>query len=440
MNILDSIFSIKNKGIHKIVTIFGIKIKTIFAEAYVNSQNHYEQKLNELKEKIKTTKLNVIFLSNEVSKWSYDSLYRKFADSEYFYPLIVIYPLSRLTKEEINKELKEHYNFYANKGYNVKYGYSNNESIPIKFFNPDIVFYPQPNYEITEENHPYNVSETALTMYCPYGIQTFEYKNNYLQKFHKFLFTYFCENELNIKRYESYKKDNSKNCVSVGYPKMDEFLENHVINYSKYWKNPDKFKIIYAPHHSFGKDATTNIGTFLENGKYILNLAKKYSDITTWIFKPHPRLKYTLKQSKLMSEAEIEEYWKEWEELGNIYELGDYIDIFKSSDLMITDCSSFLIEYLPSMHPLIRLVKKKSIAVNDFCKKCISQYYFANDNIELQNIFENLVLNNNDYKKEKRKELVKDIVDKNQPSADKIYDYILKILEIECINNEKNIN
>jgi len=434
---MDSIFSIKNKGRHKIVTIFGIKIKINSAEAYVNSQNHYEQKLNELKEKIKTTKLNVIFLSNEVSKWSYDSLYRKFADSEYFYPLIVIYPLSRLTKEEINKELKEHYNFYANKGYNVKYGYSNNENIPIKIFNPDIVFYPQP-YGIIEENHPYNVSETALTMYCPYGIQTFEYKNNYLQKFHKFLFTYFCENELNIKRYESYKKDNSKNCVSVGYPKMDEFLENHVINYSKYWKNPDKFKIIYAPHHSFGKDATTNIGTFLENGKYILNLAKKYSDITTWIFKPHPRLKYTLKQSKLMSEAEIEEYWKEWEEIGNIYELGDYIDIFKSSDLMITDCASFLSEYLPTGKPLIRCVNKNQIKMNKFGEKIISEYYISHNNKELKKFFEDIVVNKNDYKKVRRTELIKEIIDINQSSAEKIYNYILKILN-ESENNEKII-
>jgi len=436
---LDNVFSIKTKGVHDIITIFGLKLKIKSHKIYTEVRNNYDKVLSNLKRKVKTEKINIVFISNEPQKWSYNSLYKKFANSKFFEPVIVIYPLERLSKEEKITYLKEHYKFYADKGFNIKYGYYKDKNIPIKMFNPDIVFYPQPSDKIND-NSPNNVSKFALTMYCPYGVLTFKNKNNYKQDFHKFLFTYFCEHDLNIKRYETYKKGNSKNCISVGYPKLDEFLEDHYIDESKYWKNPDKFKIIYAPHHSFKNNGSTHISTFLENGRYILELAKLYSDTTTWIFKPHPRLKYVLKEKGYMNDSDIEKYWNEWASIGRIYDSGDYIDIFKSSDLMITDCSSFLIEYLPSMHPLIRLVKKKSLAVNDFCKKCISQYYFANDNIELQNIFENLVLNNNDYKKEKRKELVKDIVDKNQPSADKIYDYILKILEIECINNEKNIN
>ena len=430
LSIKDKLFSIKNKGIHKIITVLGIKLKIKAPGIYANVQNNYNKVLKKLKHKAKGEKINIVFVSNEPQKWTYNSLYKKFENSEYFNPIIVVYPLERLNKEEKYKYQNEQYNFFANKGFNVEYGYENGKNLPVKNFNPDIVFYPQPSDKI-DENSPNNVSEFALTMYSPYGVLTFKNKNNYKQDFHKFLFAYFCEHELNIKRYETYKKGNSKNCISVGYPKLDEYLEEYYIDKSKYWKHPDKFKIIYAPHHSFKNNGSTHISTFLENGRFILELAKLYSEKTTWIFKPHPRLKYVLKENGYMNESDIEKYWNEWNSIGKIYDSGDYLDIFKSSDLMITDCSSFLIEYLPSMHPLIRLVKKNSLAVNDFCKKCISQYYFANDNIELQNIFEDLVIKKNDYKKEERKELVKEILDKNQSSADKIYNYILKLLEIK---------
>ena len=69
--------------------------------------------------------------------------------------------------------------------------------------------------------------------------------------FHKHIFKVFTDSELNIQRYESYGKGNSKNCVAVGYPKLDVYLVNDEIDSSKYWKNPERIKIIYAPLHSF---------------------------------------------------------------------------------------------------------------------------------------------------------------------------------------------
>lgn len=81
----------------------------------------------------------------------------------------------------------------------------------------------------------------------------------------------------------------------------------------KYWREPDKFKIIYAPHHSFTDGM--HFATFLENGKFILELAKKYKNKTTWLFKPHPKLEYALIKENLMTEDEVRQYYKEWEKL-----------------------------------------------------------------------------------------------------------------------------
>ena len=414
MKLLQNIFSIKNQNIYKIITILGIKFKIKSnklvirslkqdiknLEDYITAQENYAKVLVRLKEKIKTEPLNVIFLSNEPQKWTYDSLYREFEKSEYFKPLVLVYPRERTLsgKDKTLMTVDEQYQFFKNKNINVGYWYMDSKFVELKSFNPDIVFYTQ-LAELENIDSPVQISEYALTYYCPYGFQMADFKKNYLPTFHKLLFKYICEHNLNINRYEQYKKGNSKNCVALGYPKLDDYIINKQIDNKKYWKNPDKFKIIYAPHHTLN-DRIYNFGTFLENGKFILELAKKYKDTTTWVFKPHPLLKFKLIQDKLLSEYEIDKYYEKWENIGKFYDNGDYFDIFRSSDLMITDCASFLIEYLPTGKPLLRLRNSNSISLNKLGEYFTSQYYNSFNNEELETMFKELVIKKNDYKKE----------------------------------------
>lgn len=439
---LKNILSVQNKGTHKLFTIFGIKFKIKSKkleikslkreienlETYIDVKDNYEQVLTRLKDKIKKEKINVVFYSSELQKWTYNSLYRAFENSEYFNPIVVIIPLIRMPEDVKNRMLSEQYDFYTKMNCKVEYGYKDGEYLDLSSFNPDIIFYQQP-WDIPENNTPDNVSKYALTCYCNYGSQVLEYPKEYMPKFHKFLWLYICESDLNIKRFEGYKKGNSKNCKSFGYPKLDVYMENHEIDPSKYWKEPDKIRVIYAPHHSFDK-AHINIATFLQNGKFMLELAKKYSEQTTWIFKPHPRLKYVIEPSKYMTKKEIEKYWEEWDTIGKVCEDGDYWDIFRSSDLMITDCASFLIEYLPTGKPLLRLINPKSMAMNEFAQHFISQYYNSHNNEELEKMFVDLAINKNDYKKADREKLIAELIDFKEPSAVKIMKYLS-----EKINN-----
>lgn len=438
---LKKIFSVQNKGIYKIITLFGIKIKFKSDKLLIKSlksevkhlqkcadvKDNYDRVLNRLKEKIGKEKINVVFYSSELQKWTYNSLYHEFEKSEYFNPMIVIVPLIRMDEDVKKQMLSDQYDFYTKLGCKVEFGYKDNEYLDLSTFSPDIVFYQQP-WDIPQNNTPDMVSEYALTCYCNYGSQVLEYPKEYMPKFHKFLWLYICENDLNIKRFESYKKGNSKNCKSFGYPKLDVYMEKRDTDGSKYWKDPDKIRVIYAPHHSFDK-AHINIATFLQNGKFMPELAKKYADKTTWIFKPHPRLKYVIEPSGYMTKEEIDKYWKEWDTIGKVCEGGDYWDIFMSSDIMITDCASFLIEYLPTGKPLIRLINKKSMALNEFAMHFISQYYNSYDNEELEKLFVDLAINKNDYRKEDRKKLIAELIDFNEPSAVKIMNYISEKLK-----------
>lgn len=441
MSVLKRLFSVENKNIHKEITVLGLKfkiksnklvIKSLKQELknlqdYIEVLDNYEKVLNCLKEKIGKEKINVIFYSNELQKWTYNSLYKEFEKSEYFEPLVVITPLKRIPDAEKENEMSKQYDFYKNLGCKVEYGYKNNEYLNLKNLNPDIVFYQQ-MWDVPDINKPAEVSKYSLTAYCPYGSQLLDYNKEYTNNFHRFLWLYICEHDLNIKRFESYQKGNSKNCKSFGYPKLDVYMEKHEITPSRYWREPEKIKIIYAPHHSFG-EKTLNMGTFLNNGEFIQKLAKNYSDTTTWIFKPHPKLKFTLENDKYMTKEEIKKYWAEWDTIGKICEDGDYWDIFRTSDLMITDCVSFLTEYLPSGKPLIRLINPNSANFNKFGQHIISNYYNSYNNEELEKMFVDLAINKNDYKKEERKKLISELIDFNEPSAVKIMNYLLAKLK-----------
>ena len=386
------------------------------------TQENYKNVLARLKNK--KDKIRVIFLIRENQKWTYQSVYEKFDKSEKFEPLILVSLLELVAKgkDKTRNNLEENYNFFKSKGMNVDYAYKNGQYIDLKKFEPDIVFYDQP-WELPNMHKPQQVSEYALTCYCSYSYEIIDNREHYLFEFHRFLYRFFVDDNSNLLRYEKYLRGNSKNCYVVGYPKLDKY--NECKDVRSPWKNQNAVKIIYAPHHSLDNNGL-RLSTFKQNGKFILELAKSHPE-TEWILKPHPRLKYALLKNNLMTKDEIDEYFNEWEKIGAVYNKGDYIDLFKTSDLMITDCGSFLAEYLPSKHPIIHLKNKKSVNMNKLGKKIDNEYYQVNNCSELEEVFDLLVLKKNDYKKETRIDLINQMFSKESVSK-KIYNHIINLL------------
>ena len=304
---------------------------------------------------------------------------------------------------------------------NVEYAYKDGKYLDLKDFHPDILFYDQ-QYDLIESYTPQKVSEYALPCYSSYSYELMDTEDDYTANFHAYLYKFLVEHELNIKRYESFKKFDLSNCFVCGYPKIDIYLENKQPK-TDIWREKDKLKVIYAPHHSVDKRGL-HLSMFTETAKFILELAKKHPE-TTWVFKPHPRLKYALQRSKTMDKESVEEYFNEWRKIGTTYEQGDYFDIFKTSDLMITDSCSFLAEYLPSGKPLIRIINSSAMNLNELGNKITEQYYFAHNNKEIESLFNEILIKGNDYKKEARLKLINEIIDYKESSAKKIYRHIL---------------
>lgn len=385
-------------------------------------QENYQKVLEKLVNK--KNKIKVVFLIRENQKWVYQSIYEEFEKSDKFEPLVLvsILTLAASGKDKTRKRLEENYNFFKSRGINVECAYKDGKYIDLKVFNPDIVFYDQ-SWDLPKKHEPYYVSTFALTCYCPYSYEVIGFPEDYTSTFHRFLYRFFARDEISIKRYSSYNKDNVKNCVAVGYPKFDEYYKDK--KECDIWKYQEKIKVIYAPHHSLDKNGL-NLATFNKNGKFILELAKKYPE-TTWVFKPHPRLKYALLRTRSMTENEINNYFNEWAEIGTIYEEGDYINLFRTSDLMITDGCSFWAEYLPTEKPLICPINKH--CVKSLEERITQGFYFASDNSELENLFVDLLINKNDPKLNIRKNAIDYILSSNKQNNKNIYNEILKIIE-----------
>ena len=83
-------------------------------------------------------------------------------------------------------------------------------------------------------------------------------------------------------------------------PKMDGFYgerENCTIwdQLKEKVGNPNAKCVIYAPHHTLDKDKEpVCFSTFAQNGKKMLEFARKYHKDTVWVFKPHPLLRTKL--------------------------------------------------------------------------------------------------------------------------------------------------
>jgi len=378
-------------------------------------KRNYEHKLKELREK---EKINVIFLVIENQKWNAASLYSKLLSDKRFSPIVLVI----INKKE-NPEENVHYLFFKQRGYNV-FAISKNSDFLVH--KPDIVFHQQPwfalgfGFKNGSNFSPLKISKYALCLYFPYGIATTiedkwiwnRCKLFYMTLYKQFLFNFDC-----VRQYET---RGVYNTIATGHPTLDIYgmpIKNNP------WKDSKKIKIIYAPHHCFLRSFKR--ATFDWNGKKMLQMVKE-NPHTEWIFKPHPIFKKEIMEAGILSKQEIDEYYCEWSKVGQIYDKGDYYDLFRTSDLMITDCDGFLTEYLPTGNPVIHLISSNNSTWSAVSIRSSQHYYKVHNLAELESTFDMLVNQRKDPLKEER---LQDASEITFNSTDKIISEIIKYIK-----------
>ena len=425
---LKKTFSVEYIEKHIIIHFLGIKftIRTTKKPLDTEFQEYHKKHLtviNNLRKEVKSRKLNVCFLVSETSKWNAQNLYDEMEKSDFFEPFILV----TSWQDANNYQTIQHtVNYFKNLCKNVQIGFNleTNEALDIKFFKPDIVFYQQP-WSLSANQNPKYVSDFALPYYFSYAAgEAISCLKDQLHNFYIMLQKYFIFSNVEYKQYTKELNYKMKNISVTGHPKLDIYKDYNENNYEHKY-------VIYAPHHSF-EQWSLNYATFRWNGAFILEWAKAHPEFE-WIFKPHPRFKEAVIKNNIMTKDEAEEYYSEWGKIGKPYFDGSYFDLFKNSKCLITDCGSFLIEYLPTNQPVIHMRNPLGTDYIESIKVAMKSYYDVWNPKELEKTLNEILIESKDNKKKDRLNSIQKLNLSEYNSTEKIINELKKDLGLNNI-------
>jgi hypothetical protein len=361
-----------------------------------------------LKKVTQKKKIKVVFFLIHDSVWKYEGVYRLMEKDNRFDPLVVVCPYIIGGESNMLREIDQAYQSFKQEGYNViKTLKENGEWLNVKKeICPDLVCFTNP-WILTRPEYLITNFLDTLTCYVPYG-----FKNSYLYWAHfkmptqNLVWKFFLETEIHKKLSKIHSPNKGANTVVTGYPGMDIFLEKEHKPVDL-WKIKDKKikRVIWAPHHSITRGAVLDYSTFLSYAEFMLQLADQYQNEIQIAFKPHPVLRPNLSKEEVWGKEKTDEYYQKWVQLSNgLLQEGKYIDLFATSDGMIHDSSSFVIEYLYTNKPVMFLINNDTIPdkFNEIGKMALSKLYHGRSRIDIEAFIKEVIIKGEDIQKEER--------------------------------------
>lgn len=399
----------------------------------------HQTKLNRIKENVKVgKKIKVFFMTQRAAAFGCESIYKAMMQDDLFEPYILTISKRDIWYRDFYKDVLEDVKFFEEKGFRVINAYDENQKAKdLMVLNPDIIFFDSPNLYGPAYNSHFrldHINWAFLTCYVPYGLLMvdsfyYHYNNINVRKCWKF----FLDTASNYNRALSDAEFNAFNTIFAGYPKFDDYDREEKDLLPEKLKNNNR-TIIYAPHWSLNME--NNFATFDLYKDIFINLVKKHKNIN-FVFKPHPELGFRIrglgKAGKIdFTYEDYLDYMKEWDSLPNgiCITQGDYIKLFKRSSCMITDCGSFIGEYLPSLNPCIYIFNPRKSGQDDvytpLAKDILDTYYVCRTREELEKQIQEVAIAGSDSKKEARENLFQKEFKNMGNAGEFITDYIKK--------------
>lgn len=376
-------------------------------------------------------KLRVLFIIGDPSKWKCQSVYDAMSISLDFEPYVV--PTIMDAGFYSDSDQPNHYArckaFFLEKGLHVLDGVdAMGKMVPLRILNPDLVIYQQP-YGVGFCQSPVSVCDMALTFYVPYYvIATGTDYGQHDAPIFKTLYGNFIETQEWIDYYR--RNDSFLNADAKMFACPSPFLDEiRLAGNGVQQENA----VIYAPHWAFphsGNHTSPGTSTFLETGRCMLEFARNHPDIH-WIFKPHPALRERLVSSGVWSRQEVDSYYAAWESIGEGYYTGDYLQIFYRSRALITDCGSFLSEYLYLDRPIIRIENEAANRFPKAAAKKFDAFYRVSEIADLNDVLNRVVVQCDDYKRVDRMHVIEDVCKRGESAASCMLGIFRTLLDCE---------
>jgi CDP-glycerol glycerophosphotransferase (TagB/SpsB family) len=341
--------------------------------------------LRRLIRKLKLGKIpiRIVFLAQDPGSWQcMESLYQACISEPLFKAHVVNIGFN------LFGVIEESSSYFANK--NIEYLDGINNQVRLDLLNADIIALSSPY----DNFRPYqfrtaNLLRYAKLVYIPYGIPFADRAGNLTKQIFGFdtqknAWRIFTRSDNTVDYFKKYGGVPSRRVVSLGLPVIDQYYSSSssdVLPEALPSASAGKFKIIYAPHHTID-----GWSTFLQYANHIRRLIHENEDCYL-VFRPHPMLMKRLKDRDLMSEEVFRSFF-----VGDgccLYEGDNYYELFRWSDMLISDASSFLGEYAPTRNPIIYLHREDGWGIDDTLKEDIfNSCYVARSEDEITTIFQ----------------------------------------------------
>ena len=312
----------------------------------------FEQSIKLIRRK---DKIKIGFVTYDSSMWCGDDLYNFFAADGRFEPTIFLCLRTDQANDDlVKRDFLHGIEQFKSRGLNVVALDNLNATCPTQ----DVLIFLTPYlWALPKAFQPSKMTAQTLLCHIPYAFNpsTYDFSQNNL---FNWVWKSFFESEQMLKFFEENCKAGMPRGIFSGYSKLDIFFKPD----SKFhfdWKmaRPDAKKIIWAPHWSIASGVF--YATFQWNYKFMYKFAKAHPEIS-WVVKPHPNLLFSAVKSGLFDSTEaFKEYLQAWNDLPNaqVYTGAYYQDLFATSDGMINDSSSFIVEYQYTHKPMIFLTR-----------------------------------------------------------------------------------
>lgn len=346
--------------------------------------------------------INVLFVVTELGPWKTRELYKAMLKHPRFNPILGVSESRELPKAKIDliRDLNRCHMDYVDLDVSPK-------SI-FKKLSPDIIFYQKPYESAYQPYLSYIQHLDSLFCYVYYAFRLGDVAWSINLPLFDCVWQQYFENELvaSSKRL-ALMHDGGKQVVVTALPMQDQLLIPKD-NFIDPWKKQlvPKKRIIYAPHHTIGGIHMPGLAlsSFLETGELMLELMHKYKDQVQWAFKPHPLLYKNL--LTVWGQERTDRYYNTWKNSDNSqFEDGEYDALFKYSDAMIHDCSSFTVEYHYTKNPVMYLIRQQGLesSYNNFGQMAFDLHYKGHTKEEIEQFVLNVINGIDPMKREREK-------------------------------------
>lgn len=388
--------------------------------------------------KCKTT-IKCVFFALFEDVWKYDRVYQLMERHPRFEPVILVCPIQNYGYENMLHRMKRAYNFFLRKGYHVICSYdetTGNYLDAKRELKPDIILYTNPYRGLIDDRYYINNFLDTLNVYVPYFMNdTAEYKFAYDQLLHNLVWRMYLESPLSLQSARLSSRRHGQNMVVTGYPGIEPFLDRDNVADDSCWKSKNHAlkRIIWAPHHTIFPLGNIYYSCFLYYYDFMLELAEKYKDCVEITFKPHPILRNKLYET--WGKDKTDAYYAKWASMENTsLNEGDYVDLFKTSDAMIHDSGSFIMEYMYVNKPVLFCLRedKHQNKYSNLANACFKNYYFSETKDDIEQFVRN-ILDDVDPLKEQRTLFVKEVLMPNGIPSENILNDILDSIDNQIL-------